>query len=160
MSLYSKLNYNKSMLSLISSTTYSGVAKWEPSRAQTLPCLLCLLKNQDTLIEHSNILIKQSVGQIVKVYSEQESIGMISTENVSIIHDNWYYLTYPRSVWSCEWNVYNTRSLINHHKAIFRLQNKNTVKSVNPHYPEFNSAIGHAIQQLWCGLSYFAWSQD
>ena len=45
---------------------YSGVAKGGPGRAQALPNASCALlprlqKDQDTLIEQSNILLKQSV---------------------------------------------------------------------------------------------------
>ena len=47
----------------------SGVAKGMPGRAQALPNTCCALppnlqKDQDTLIEQSNILLKQSVNII------------------------------------------------------------------------------------------------
>ena len=58
--------------------TISGVAKGEPGRAQALPNTYCTVPSglqevEDTLIEQSDNLLKQSVGQVVPCQLTQSS---------------------------------------------------------------------------------------
>ena len=61
----------------------SGVAKGGPGRAQALPNACCALpprlqKDRDTLIEQSNILLKQLVGQVVPCQLTQSGYATVS----------------------------------------------------------------------------------
>ena len=74
---------------------HSGVAKGRPGQARAHPNVCCEVeKYRDTLIEQSNILIKQSVGQVVHCQLTESGYATDGTYQPKLMVHAYTYILY------------------------------------------------------------------